>query len=116
MPTLKFNRAEVMKMLDTVLSDDADIQIVKDDGIYLMSFGDKPTNATPEWKRTVAYAKGYNPEKDGEEVWEKSREAMGGFLAIALMCSSMSHIAGPAMRGASSSVSLSPSRKPRATR
>lgn len=77
MTKLKFDRTQVKAMLDTVLADDAEIMLVKDDGVYLMSFGDKPTNAGPEWKRTVAYAKGFDPRKD-QEVWDKSRDAMGG--------------------------------------
>lgn len=78
MATLKFDRALVKAMLDTVLSDDADVMLVKDDGIYLMSFGDKPKNAGSEWRRVVAYARGFDPKKDGEDVWEEARAAVGG--------------------------------------
>lgn len=49
------------------------LQLVHDDGIYLMSSGspmmDKETRC--------AYAKGYNPGKDGD-VWDKCRAAVGG--------------------------------------
>lgn len=77
MTKLKFDRDHIKAMLDTVLADDAKIMLVKDDGVYLMSFGDKPANAGPDWKRTVAYARGFDPKKDAE-VWDKSRDAMGG--------------------------------------
>lgn len=51
---------------------------VKDDGIYLMSPGRDETTRPP-----VAYAQGYEP--DAEDVWERSREAVGGDdFAIAL--------------------------------
>lgn len=45
---------------------------VKDEGVYLMSNG-TDTSA----RETVTYAEGYNPKTD-EDVWEKSRDAVGG--------------------------------------
>ena len=45
---------------------------VKDEGIYLMSNG-TDTSA----RETVTYAEGYNPNAD-EDVWERSRAALGG--------------------------------------
>ena len=48
---------------------------VKDEGIYLMNAyaGGKPPNALG----TVVYADSFDPNKD-EEVWERSRQAVGG--------------------------------------
>lgn len=68
---LKVNRAEVEALVNALPAPDSKIQFVKDDGIYLMSF------AQPKDARTVVYAKGYNPHKDGD-VWEKCRRAVGG--------------------------------------
>lgn len=60
--------------------------LVKDDGIYLMSNGvprdlEQPTGqgirADMGERTFVAYAAGFNPEKD-RNVWECSRDAVGG--------------------------------------
>ena len=75
---LKFNRAEVLKLAALLPKDTDKIALVKDAGIYLMSFAE-PAAKEGEGtvRRTVVYAKGYNPKTDGD-VWEKSRNAMGG--------------------------------------
>ncbi len=58
----------------------AALWLVKDDGVYIMSNG-KPGIPAPLPNRPdrqlVCYAKGYNPETDGD-VWDKCRAAMGG--------------------------------------
>lgn len=54
----------------------AGLFLVKDSGIYLMSNG-HPGLKLDETRHKVVYAKGYNPDTD-EDVWEKSRWAVGG--------------------------------------
>lgn len=54
---------------------DKGVLLVKDEGIYLMNAyaGGKPPNELG----TVVFAESYDPTKD-EEVWERSRQAVGG--------------------------------------
>ena len=54
---------------------DKGVLFVKDEGIYLMNAyaGGKPPNALG----TVVYADSFDPNKDAE-VWERSRQAVGG--------------------------------------
>lgn len=56
-------------------TDEKGFLFVKDDGIYVMNAyaGGVPPNKLG----TVAYAKGFNPNKD-KNVWDKSRDAVGG--------------------------------------
>ena len=56
-------------------TDEKGILFVKDDGIYVMNAyaGGVPPNKLG----TVAYAKGFDPNKD-KNVWDKSRDAVGG--------------------------------------
>jgi hypothetical protein len=51
------------------------VLLVKDEGIYLMNAyaGGKPPNELG----TVVFADSFDPNKD-EEVWERSRQAVGG--------------------------------------
>lgn len=77
---LSFDRADLTAVINAVPANKptAEIYIVKDEGIYLMSFGEeKPANAAPTWARTVAYANGFNPNKDGD-LHDKCRAAVGG--------------------------------------
>ena len=54
---------------------DKGVLLVKDEGIYLMNAyaGGKPPNKLG----TVVFAESYDPTKD-EDVWERSRQAVGG--------------------------------------
>ena len=54
---------------------DKGVLLVKDEGIYLMNAyaGGKPPNELG----TVVFAESYDPTKD-EDVWERSRQAVGG--------------------------------------
>ena len=54
---------------------DKGVLLVKDEGIYLMNAyaGGKPPNEVG----TVVFAESYDPTKD-EDVWERSRQAVGG--------------------------------------
>jgi len=54
---------------------DKGVIFVKDEGIYLMNAyaGGKPPNELG----TVVFAESYDPNKD-EDVWERSRQAVGG--------------------------------------
>jgi len=56
-------------------TDEKGVLFVKDDGIYVMNAyaGGIPPNKLG----TVAYAKGFDPNKD-KNVWDKSRDAVGG--------------------------------------
>ena len=56
-------------------TDEKGFLFVKDEGIYVMNAyaGGVPPNKLG----TVAYAKGFNPNKD-KNVWDKSRDAVGG--------------------------------------
>tara|TARA_R100000789_G_C2998699_1_gene148172 strand:- start:279 stop:668 length:390 start_codon:yes stop_codon:yes gene_type:complete len=51
--------------------------LVKDDGIYLMNAFKAKNKKTPLENGYVIYAVGYNP-KTNDDVWEKSRWAVGG--------------------------------------
>lgn len=73
---LKFARTEVAALVAALPHPTSKLTLAKDDGVYLMSF-DVPVPEGQK-KRQVVYAKGYNPEKDGEDVWGKSQDAMGG--------------------------------------
>jgi hypothetical protein len=85
--TLRFKMAEVRKQIEHARTSathkkswgqevGAQLWLVKDDGIYLMSNGD-PHPTKGEKSLSVVYAKGYDPEKD-QDVWDKSREAVSG--------------------------------------
>jgi len=54
---------------------DKGVLFVKDEGIYIMNAyaGGKPPNELG----TVVFAESYDPTKD-EDVWERSRQAVGG--------------------------------------
>lgn len=67
---LKFRREDIERMLAQIPKPDSDIMLVKDDGIYLMSFDQTKQN------RYIAYACGYDPRLG--DVWEKCRTAVGG--------------------------------------
>ena len=56
-------------------TDEKGFLFVKDEGIYVMNAyaGGVPPNKLG----TVAYAKGFDPNKD-KNVWDKSRDAVGG--------------------------------------
>lgn len=51
--------------------------LVKDSGIYLMSNADPGQRREDDKGMVVAYAEGYDPDKD-EDVWEKARSVAGG--------------------------------------
>ncbi len=68
---LKFDRNRLATLVASLPAADSEILVVKDDGIYLMSF------AQPKEGRTVVYARGYDPRRDGD-VWDKCRIAVGG--------------------------------------
>jgi len=71
MARLKFDRTQIETFLSKTPDEKAEIFLVKDDGIYLMSGGEsRPA--------TVAYARGFNPKTDGEEVWQNCADAVGG--------------------------------------
>jgi DUF3085 family protein len=58
------------------------LHFVKDEGIYLMSNGSPrdiigPARDSDLGRSFVVYAKGFNPTAD-PDVWERSREAVGG--------------------------------------
>ncbi len=76
---LKFDRTQLAALLAVLPTDAAKLQLVKDDGIYIMSF-DEPVKEEKGPRgivRTIVYAKGYNPATDGD-VWDKCRDAVGG--------------------------------------
>ena len=72
MSKLKFRTKEFRKVLAASVEMNRPVHIVKDDGIYVMVFHMKPSS------NVIAYAIGYNPKIDGDEVWDKAREAVGG--------------------------------------
>jgi hypothetical protein len=74
MAKLKFDRTALQNLVSKLGPTD-DITLVHDQGIYLMSFKEKMVDG--QTKRTVVYARGLDP-KDGEEVWDKARAAVGG--------------------------------------
>lgn len=51
--------------------------LVKDEGIYFMNAFKSKNKKTPSENGYVIYAVGYNP-KTNDDVWEKSRWAVGG--------------------------------------
>lgn len=84
MKTLKFDAEQVRKQVEiTKLSythraeygraPEPGLFLVKDSGIYLMSSGDLRVSKLDG----VAYAEGFDPDKD-EDVWEACVDAVGG--------------------------------------
>lgn len=72
---LKFDRAELAALVAALPAADSKLTLVKDDGIYLMSFAiPMPTGAK---SRHVVYARGFNPKTDGD-IWQKCVDAVGG--------------------------------------
>lgn len=71
---LKIDRNDLAALTAKMPNPTDKLHFVKDDGIYLMSFA---APLLENGKRPIAYAKGYNPEKDGD-IWEKCRAAVGG--------------------------------------
>jgi hypothetical protein len=53
------------------------LDLVKDDGIYVMSGNSKNFNVGKGEGSTVIYASGFNP-KTNDDCWEDSRWAVGG--------------------------------------
>ena len=72
MSTLKFNKNEVMKLVSD-LSANSKVEIVRDEGVYLMAF-DKPLSGGP---RVIVYAKGCDPAKDAD-WYDTKRDVYGG--------------------------------------
>lgn len=72
MSKLKFNDEEFRKVLNASIVRNKNVHLVKDDGIYMMVFG--PTAE----QNTIAYAIGFNPKTDGDDVWDRARDAVGG--------------------------------------
>lgn len=82
MAKLTFKNADILSIIKHAADNSeagAAIMLVKDDGIYIMA------DTTPRQLKTegevgavVAYAKGYNPKTDSDDVWEKCRNAVGG--------------------------------------
>jgi hypothetical protein len=68
---LKIDRNELAALIAALPNPTSKLTLVKDDGIYIMAFDE------PKESRHIVYAKGYNPKVD-KDVWEKSRNAMGG--------------------------------------
>jgi len=66
------------------------VYLVKDDGIYLMNAFSLAKGKTPSAEGFVLYAKGYDPSTN-KNVWEDSRDAVGGddFGEFVEMSSSM---------------------------
>jgi len=69
---LTFNNKELRKVLNASVVRNKNVHLVKDDGIYMMVFG--PTAE----KNTIAYAIGFNPKTDGDDVWDRARDVAGG--------------------------------------
>ena len=70
MGVIKFDKKEVLALVNS-LPADAEITLVGDQGIYLMSF------AQTVMPRTIVYAEGCNPDKD-EDFYENKRAVYGG--------------------------------------
>jgi hypothetical protein len=80
MPQLKFQAADLIRVVDHALRTKADLVLVHDQGVYLMS-GGLPRDlderySGPAEKSYVAYAQGCNPAVEG--WWERSRALVGG--------------------------------------
>ncbi len=69
---LKFKAAEVERLVRALQPTDK-IQLVGDDGVYLMSFAQGA-----DTKRTIVYAEGINPEVDDFDDWWNQKRALYG--------------------------------------
>lgn len=77
MPQLRFQASDLIRVVDHAIRTKADLLLVHDNGVYLMSGGLPPDLIKPPApKRYVAYAQGCNPAVDG--WWERSRALVGG--------------------------------------
>ena len=72
MTTLTFEGQQFRNVLQAADERNKDVYFVKDSGIYAMVFGD----AGMPSENVIAYAKGFHP--DDADVWERSRDAVGG--------------------------------------
>ena len=70
----QFDPKEVKTLLDAIPAN-SKITLVGDQGVYLMSFAQKVEKGQ---SRTVVYAKGCNPEKDGDDWYENKGRLFGG--------------------------------------
>jgi hypothetical protein len=77
MPQLKFQAADLIRVVDHAIKTKADLVLVHDQGVYLMSGGLPPDLIKPpEPGRYVAYARGCNPNIEG--WWDRARDLVGG--------------------------------------
>ena len=77
MTRLNFAAADLARVVDHAIKTKADLLLVHDQGVYLMSGGKPPDLIEPDKpSRYVAYAHGCNPSADG--WWERSRALVGG--------------------------------------
>ncbi|WP_187360853.1 DUF3085 domain-containing protein [Enterobacter asburiae] len=74
---LLFTAQKLLPVVTVIQKNNADLLLVKDEGIYVMSSVEKVTEGC---KRTVAYAEGYDPAKfpDGGELYDACVDAVGG--------------------------------------
>lgn len=97
---LKFDKNQVIALCSK-LPKSAEIMLVGDQGVYLMSFQEVLPQGTKS--RTCVYAKGMNPETD-PDFYEAKRDAFGGddggdpigtaesILELVIMCQRELHI------------------------
>lgn len=73
---LIFTAKNVLSVVDEVKRHHAEMLLVKDEGIYVLS----SEGEMKEGKRTVAYAEGYDPNvfTDGGELYDACVAAVGG--------------------------------------
>lgn len=66
---LRFKKTDPQALVEAV-PPDSELQLVHDQGVYIMSF------MQPVGQRTIIYAEGCHPEKD-TDWWETSRRLVG---------------------------------------
>jgi hypothetical protein len=75
---LRFKASELKRVVDHALKTDADLLLVHDQGVYLMSAGEPPDLLhSGKTARYVAYAATCHPTKD-DGWWDNARDLVGG--------------------------------------
>ena len=76
MSSLVFGAAEARRVAEHAAKSSADVLLVHDQGVYLMS-GAQPRDIVKDDHSFCAYADGCNPDKDAD-FWEAGRDLVGG--------------------------------------
>lgn len=82
---IRFSKPEIYKLLSKLKNKEDKIQLVADEGIYLMSFAEDAKLLPSGKTRTIAYAEGCNPEHD-LHCFDNKFNLFGGDDAVIELC------------------------------